>query len=120
MSAAESSPSMSSRPASRPPNCSASASARSRRRLAMNTVCTPRSASARAVSSAISPVPRTTTRRSHSAPIVSCARSTATEGTLTRRWESAVSERTRLPVASAAPNMRLVNGPVMPASSASS
>ena len=42
------------------------------------------------------------------------ARSTATEGTLTRLEPIPVSERTRLPVVSAAANRRLDSAPVQP------
>ena len=53
-------------------------------------------------------------------PSTLSARSTATEGTLTRLEPIAVSERTRLPVVSAAANRRLVSGPVLPARIAAS
>jgi hypothetical protein len=96
------------------------ASARSRRRLAMNVGSTPRWASACAHWSPISPVPRITTRRPDRSPMPSCAASTATQGTDPAPVDTAVSERTRLPVASAAPNMRLDSGPVVPAPSAAS
>ncbi len=103
-----------------PPNCWASAIARSRRRLAMNIVVTPWSCSARAVSSAVSPAPISSTCRSVRSPSASCAASTATEATLARPAEIAVSVRTRLPVASAARNSLLVIGPVVRAASAAS
>ena len=73
-------------------------SARSAWRLATNIVPAPCSASACAVSSLVSPAPRITTWRSASAPSTPWARSTATEGTLTRQAPMPVSERTRLPV----------------------
>ncbi len=52
--------------------------------------------------------------------MTSSARSTATVETLARPWAIAVSERTRLPVVSAAVKRRFDSGPVTPASSASS
>ena len=103
-----------------PPNCWARAIARSRRRLAMNIVVTPWSCRARAVSSAVSPAPISSTWRSVRSPSASCAASTATDATLARPDEIAVSVRTRLPVASAARNSLLVIGPVVRAVSAAS
>ena len=103
-----------------PPKRSASERARSAWRLATKTVRTPWSTSAWAVSSAVSPAPMMTTERDSRSPTTSRARSTATLEMLTRSRAMPVSERTRLPACSAAPNRRLVIGPVVPASSAAS
>ena len=111
MSARASSSGRHSSPTTRPPKRCARPSARSAWRLATNTVPAPRSASALAVSSLISPAPRITTCRPPSSPSTLRARSTATEGTLIPPAPSEVSERTRLPVVSAAANSRFVNGP---------
>jgi len=61
-----------------------------------------------------------TTWRFSSVPSTLSARSTATEGTLTRLEPIPVAERTRLPVVSAAANKRFDNGPVQPARIAAS
>jgi hypothetical protein len=104
-----------------PPKRSAIERARSAWRLATKIVRTPSSARAWAVSSLVSPAPMiTTSREARSWPMMSRASPTATLDTLPRPWPSAVSERTRLPVCSAAVNSRLVSGPVVPASSAAS
>ena len=104
-----------------PPKRSAIERARSARRLATKIVRTPSSARAWAVSSLVSPAPMiTTSRAASSGPISSRARPTATLETLARPSPSVVSERTRLPVCSAAVKRRLVSGPVVPASSAAS
>ena len=103
-----------------PPKRSASERARSARRLAMKIVRTPSAASARAVSSLVSPAPMTTTLRSARSPTTLRARLTATVETLVRSAPIAVSERTRLPASSAARNRRFVIGPVVPTRSASS
>ena len=103
-----------------PPKRRASASARSRRRLATNMVATPWSLSAFAVSSAVSPAPMISTRRAERSPSALRAASTATEATLAPPAPIAVSVRTRLPVASAARNSLLVSGPVVRAASAAS
>ena len=102
-------------PTTEPPKRWARCSARSAWRLATKIVPAPCSASARAVSSLVSPAPRITTWRSARPPSTLSARSTATEGTLARPVPMAVSERTRLPVVSAAANSRLDSGPVQPA-----
>ena len=94
-------------PTTEPPKRCARLSARSACRLATKIVPTPWWASAWAVSSLVSPAPRITTWRSARPPSTSWARSTATEGTLTRVEPMPVSERTRLPVVSAAANRRL-------------
>ena len=107
-------------PTTEPPKRWARGSARSAWRLATKIVPAPWSASARAVSSLVSPAPRITTWRSARPPSTLSARSTATEGTLTRLEPIPVSERTRLPVVSAAANRRLDSGPVQPAASADS
>ena len=120
MSLRSSSRGRSSKPVTRPPKRSASSRARSRRRLATNIGSAPWLASACAVSSLISPVPSTTTLRLARSPMVSRTRSTATELTETRPSAMPVSVRARLPVARAAPNTRLLSGPVTPASSAAS
>ena len=120
MSAASSSTGRASKPTARPPWRAASASARSCRREATKMVCAPRSASGRAVSSAVSPEPSTSTPRPSRSPSTWRASSTATEDSDDGPLASAVSVRTRLPVASAAPKSRLVSGPVVPASSARS
>ena len=96
-----------------PPKRCASAIARSRRRLATNSVATPCSDSARAVSSAVSPAPMISTWRLARSPSAVRAASTATEATLAPPAPIAVSVRTRLPVASAARNSLLVSGPVV-------
>ena len=103
-----------------PPKRWASAIARSRRRLATNIVETPWSCRAWATSSEVSPAPMISTWRSARSPTVARAASTATEATLARPTEMAVSVRTRLPVASAARKSLLVIGPVVRAESASS
>ena len=103
-----------------PPKRWASAIARSRRRLATNIVETPCSVSARAVSSAVSPAPMISTWRPARPSSAARATSTATEATLPPPAPTAVSLRTRLPVASAARNSLLVSGPVVRAASASS
>ena len=95
-----------------PPKRWASSIARSRRRLATNIVRTPCSCSARAVPSAVSPAPMISTWRLPRSPSASRAASTATEATLARPTEMAVSVRTRLPVARAARKSLLVSGPV--------
>ena len=120
MSVRSSSRGRSSKPATRPSKRSASSRARSRRRFATKIGSAPWAESAWAVSSLISPVPSTTTLRPLRSPIDSLARSTATDGTLTRLSEIPVSVRARLPVASAAPISRLLRGPVTPASRAAS
>ena len=107
-------------PTTDPPKRCARLSARSAWRLATNTVPAPWSASALAVSSLVSPAPSTTTWRCARSPITLSARSTATEGTLTRLAPISVSERTRLPVVSAAANRRFEKGPVAPARAAAS
>ncbi len=109
-----------SRPTTEPPKRCARLSARSAWRLATKIVPAPRSASALAVSSLVSPAPRITTWRSSRSPSTLNARSTATDGALTRLEPMPVSERTRLPVVSAAANSRLENGPVAPARIAAS
>ena len=86
----------------------------------MKIASTPLAASALAVSSAVSPAPTTSTRRSSSSPRVRWASSTATEGIDIERSEIPVSERARLPAASAARKSRLRIGPVAPSTSASS
>ena len=120
MSAASSCSGSLSSPTTVPPKRSARLSARSAWRLATKIVPAPWSASARAVSSLVSPAPRITTWRASRSPSTLCARSTATEGTLTRLAPIAVSVRTRLPARSAAANRRLVSGPVAPALTAAS
>ena len=105
-------------PTTEPPKRSARLSARSACRLATKIVPAPCDASARAVNSLVSPAPMMTTLRSRSPPTMLSARSTATDGTLTRLAPIAVSERTRLPVLSAAANRRFDRGPVQPASMA--
>jgi len=55
-----------------------------------------------------------------SSPIRSLASATATLGMLSCSWPIAVSERTRLPVWSAAVNSRLVSTPVVSWASAAS
>ena len=107
-------------PTTEPPKRWARLSARSAWRLATKIVPAPCSASAWAVSSLVSPAPRITTWRSRRSPSTSRARSTATDGTLTRLEPIPVSVRTRLPVVSAALNSRLLSGPVQPARSAAS
>ena len=89
--------------------------ARSRRRLATKIVRTPWSASARAVSSLVSPAPRISTCAVRE--IAERARARARRRPTTRDTRLAaiaVSRRTRLPVGSAARNRRLVSGPVVP------
>ena len=58
----------------------------------MKIASTPLAASARAVSSAVSPAPTTSTRRSSSSPSVRWASSTATEGIDSERSEIPVSD----------------------------
>ncbi len=101
-----------------PPNFSASDCARSAWRFVTNIVVTPRSDSARAVSSLVSPAPMMTTWRSERSPSFSSASPTATDETDACPSEIFVSVRTRLPVCSAAVNRRFVSGPVVPAASA--
>ncbi len=86
----------------------------------MKTASTPRDASARAVSSAVSPAPTTSTVRSSRSPSVRWASSTATWGTESARSDSAVSERARLPAASAPRKSLFSTGPVASSTSASS
>ena len=83
-------------------------------------VVTPRSASALAVSSLVSPAPTTSTLRSGRWPTTCAASATATEDTEACPAPISVSERTRLPVRSAAEKSRFVSGPVVPAASAAS
>ena len=119
-SARSSSPGSASNDPDAPPNCSASAIARSRRRLATNIVVTPWAWKARAVCSDVSPAPTITTWRCASPPSAARAASTATVATDAWPSEIFVCVRTRLPVASAARNSRLVSGPVVRAASARS
>ena len=70
------------------------------------------------MSSAFSPAPITSTRRSERSPRKSAASFTATEDTDTLERDTSVSLRTRLPVASASRNSRFVTGPVTPSTSA--
>ncbi len=99
MSARSSSAGRSSKRTAVPPNRCASPIARSRRRLATNTVCTPRSRSARAVSSPFSPAPTISTRRLERSPSMSAASFTATDETDTCERLTSVSVRARLPAA---------------------
>ena len=104
-----------------PPKRSASERARSAWRLATKIVAhAARRRSARAVSSLVSPAPMMTTCGSARSPRTSIASSTATDEIDARPRPIAVSERTRLPVCSAAVKRRFVSGPVVPAASASS
>ena len=111
MSARSSSAGSASKAIVEPPKRRASSIARSRRRLATNIVETPCSASARAVSSAVSPAPMISTWRLASSPSALRAASTATDATLAPPAPIAVSVRTRLPVASAARNSLFVERP---------
>ena len=70
------------------------------------------------MSSAFSPAPITSTRRSVRSPRKSAASFTATDDTDTLERDTSVSVRTRLPVASASRNSRFVTGPVTPSTSA--
>ena len=96
-------------PTTEPPKRSAKLSARSACRLATKIVPAPWDASARAVNSLVSPAPMMTTWRSSRPPTTPSARSTATEGTLTRLAPIAVSERTRLATLKArVPDLRVL------------
>ena len=80
-SARSSSPGSASNDPEAPPNCFASAIARSRRRFATNIVVTPWAWKARAVCSDVSPAPTITTCRCSSPPSAARAASTATVAT---------------------------------------
>ena len=120
MSACSSCSGRSSSPTTVPPKRCARLSARSAWRFATKIVPAPCSCSARAVSSLVSPAPSTTTWRSSRPPSTLSARSTATDGMLTRVEPIPVSVRTRLPAVSAAANRRFESGPVQPARIAAS